>query len=99
MADVRAATQELQSRFLDTIRKGQDVVADAVKAWADVVQAVTPDVPAVPQFTDKLPKPDEVVSTAYDFAERLLATQRQFAEKVARVTTPVLVRTGGGEEG
>jgi hypothetical protein len=69
--------------------------------WVDAVKAVTPKLPAsypladrlpklpavnVP-FADKLPKPEEVVASAYDFAEQLLASQRKFAEEVIKATS------------
>ena len=39
---------------------------------------------------DQLPKPEEVVASAYDFAEQLLASQRRFAEEVLKATSPLL---------
>ena len=94
MTDPRTATQELQTQILDSIRKSQEAVADALKTWADAVHSMTPAMPvyAVP-FADKLPKPSELVADAYDFAGQLLATQRKFAEDVIQITAPVL----GGE--
>jgi hypothetical protein len=96
MTDVRSATQDLQGQILDTIRKSQEAVTDAIKTWAETVQSITPSLPApsVP-LADKLPKPSELVSNAYDFAEQLLATQRKFAEDVIAATSPVL--TAGGD--
>jgi hypothetical protein len=90
MTDPRAATQELQAQFLDSIRKSQDAVVDALKTWADTVHSVTPSVPvsSVP-FADKLPKPGDLVADAFDFAAQLLAAQRKFAEDVLQVTTSV----------
>jgi hypothetical protein len=41
-------------------------------------------------FAEKLPKPQELIASAYDFAEQLLASQRKFAEDVLETTTPVL---------
>jgi hypothetical protein len=38
-------------------------------------------------FAGKLPKPEEVVASAYDFAEQLLAGQRKFAEEVLKATS------------
>jgi hypothetical protein len=38
-------------------------------------------------FADKLPKPEEIVASAYDFAEQLLASQRKFAEEVLKATS------------
>jgi hypothetical protein len=91
MTDPRTATQELQLQVLDSIRKGQGAVVDALKTWAEVVQSVTPPlpVPAVP-FADKLPKPSEMVADAYDFAGQLLATQRKFTEDVLQLSASVL---------
>jgi hypothetical protein len=38
-------------------------------------------------FAGKLPKPEEIVASAYDFAEQLLASQRKFAEEVLKATS------------
>ena len=91
MTNPRTATQELQAQFLDSIRKSQDAVVDALRTWADAVHSVTPSLPvsAVP-FADKLPKPKDLVEDAFDFAAQLLAAQRKFAEDVLQVTTSVV---------
>ena len=95
MTDTRAMGQEVQEQILDAVRKSQETVVEAIKTWADTVQAITPSLPAVPAvpFVDKLPKPGELVASAYDFAEQLLASQRKFAEDVLEATTPVLTAT------
>ena len=91
MTDTRTATQELQAQFLDSIRKSQDAVVDALRTWADAVHSLTPSLPvsAVP-FADKLPKPKDLVEDAFDFAAQLLAAQRKFAEDVLQITTSVV---------
>ena len=91
MTDPRTATQELQSQILDSIRKSQDAVIDALRTWAGAVHSVTPSLPvsAVP-FADKLPKPKDLVEDAFDFAAQLLAAQRKFAEDVLQITTSVV---------
>ena len=81
-------TQDLQNEVLNTVRKSQETVIDALKTWVETVQSITPKVPAVDlPFADKLPKPEEVVASAYDFAEQLLASQRRFAEEVITATS------------
>ena len=83
-------TQDLQNEILNTVRKSQESVIDAIKTWVETVQSITPKVPAVDvPFADKLPKPDEWVAGAYDFAEQLLAAQRKFAEDVLKATAPL----------
>ena len=87
-------TQDLQNEVLNTVRKSQETVIDALKTWVETVQSITPKVPAVDMpFADKLPKPEEVVASAYDFAEQLLAGQRKFAEEVLKATTSLLPGT------
>jgi hypothetical protein len=60
-------TQDLQNEVLNTVRKSQESVIDALKTWVETVQSITPKIPAVDMpFADKLPKPEEVVASAYD---------------------------------
>jgi hypothetical protein len=87
------STQEIQGEVLDAVRKGQEAVVDAVRQWADAVQSITPSIPHpnlnLP-YAGQLPKPDELVASAYDFAEQLLASQRKFAENVLDAAKPLL---------
>ena len=88
-------TKELQDGFLSTTRQGQEIVLEAIRTWVDTVQAVTPKVPAVQlPFADQLPKPQDVVASAYDFAGQVLASQRKFAEEVLQTAAPLLPGTG-----
>ena len=81
-------TQAVQNEVLNTVSKSQEAVVDAIKTWVETVQSITPKIPAMDlPFADKLPKPEEVVASAYDFAEQLLASQRKFAEEVIKATS------------
>jgi hypothetical protein len=94
------STQDLQEEFLNVIRTSQETVVDAVKTWTDTVQAVTPKVPSIQvPFAEKLPKPEDVVAGAYDFAEKLLSSQRQFAEELVKATAPLRAGNGTQEQG
>ena len=72
-----------------------DGVVDVVNKLS-AAQLITPSIPApnLP-YSDKLPKPEEFVANAFDFAEQLLTSQRNFAEDVIEATKPLL----GAEEG
>jgi hypothetical protein len=88
---------QMQEEFLSAIRKSQDIVLQAIKTWVESAQAVTPKVPSVQlPFADQLPKPEDVVSGTYDFAEQVLANQRKFAEEILEATTPLLPRDSKG---
>jgi hypothetical protein len=91
--------QDVQDELLKVIRTSQETVVEAVKTWVDTVKAVTPKVPT-PQvpLADKLPKPHDIVSNAYDFAEKLLSSQRQFAEDLVKATAPLRSLGGSHEE-
>ena len=86
--------QDVQNEILSTVRKSQETVIDAIKTWVEAVQSITPKLPTVDlPFVDKLPKPEELVANAYDFAEQLLASQRKFAEEVIKATTALIPGT------
>ena len=93
MTETRTASQEVQGELLNVVRKSQDAVVEAIKRWADAVQSIAPSMPVLP-YTDKLPKPEEFVANAYDFAEQLLVSQRKFAESVLHAATPMLPQNG-----
>jgi len=93
------STQDLQEEFLNVIRASQETVVDAVKTLVDTIKTVTPKVPLVQvPLADKLPKPEDVVTSAYDFAEKLLSSQRQFAEELVKATAPLMAGNGTQEE-
>ena len=97
MTETRYPGQELQDEILKTVRKSQEAVIDAIKAWADTVQSIVPKLPAVSMpLADKLPKPEDVVANAYDFAEQLLAGQRKFAEDMLHATAPLTQSKSNG---
>ena len=69
-----------------------------VRTWADAVSPVLQSVPAVPiPFADQLPKPEDVVTGAYEFAEKLLASQRQFSEELLKAAAPLVPATSSGK--
>ncbi len=91
MTETRNVGQEVQAEILKTVRRSQEAVIEAIKTWAETVRTITPPLPEMNlPFTDKLPKPEELVANAYDFAEKLLAGQRKFAEDVLHATAPLL---------
>src|SRR5215468_2645554 len=98
-------TRDLPEEFLAATRKSQEAALRAIRTWVETVRTVTPRLPSVygpltdrlPKlpsvtvpFADKLPKPEDVVASGYDFAERLLAIQRKFAEDLLAATEPLV---------
>ena len=96
MNETRTMGKEMQDQILTTVRMSQAAVVEALQTWTSAVQSITPDLPDVNvPFADKLPKPTELIASAYDFAEQLLASQRKFAEEVIQATAPILASEPG----
>lgn len=94
MTETKVA-QDISGEVLNTIRKSQTAIVEAIERWATTVQSVRPELPELPfadtlKIADRLPKPEELVRNAYDFAEELLASQRKFAEDILKATAPLL---------
>ena len=89
--------QDLTNEVLNTISKSQSAVVDAIDTWASAVHSIKPDLPDVNlPFADKLPTPQDVVASAYNFAEQLLASQRKFAEDLLKATAPLMSTGAAG---
>jgi hypothetical protein len=88
--------RQSQEQFLNAVRQSQQAVVEAVAAWAKAVEEITPPVPAVPGL-EGLPKPEAVVENAFDFAQKLLDAQREFARGVVSAAAPVLEKTESAE--
>jgi hypothetical protein len=95
MSDPTTIGTQVQEQILETIRRSQEAVTDAIRTWADAVHSITPSlpIPSLP-LADRMPKPGDLVANAYDFAEQLLAAQRKFAEDVLQAAAPVLAASG-----
>ena len=92
---ITSTPKELQDQILSMVRKGQEIALDAIKSMVDSVQTITPKIPAVDlPFAEKLPKPHDVVASGYDFAEKLLTSQRKFADEVVKAAAPLMPGKG-----
>jgi hypothetical protein len=95
MASTTTTQQELQDQFLSIVTKSQEMALDAIKSMVDTVQTITPRIPTVDvPFADQLPKPQDVVASGYDFAQKLLTSQRKFADEVVKAAAPLLPGNG-----
>ena len=80
--------------LLEAVHASQQTVLDLVRVWADAVSPVLRSVPSIPvPFADRLPKPEDVVAGSYQFAEKFLASQRQFSEELLKAAAPLVPGT------
>ena len=66
-------------QFVDIAKRSQEAVTTAVRTWADTVQSFTGNLTS---GHAKLPDPLTVVDGYFDFAEKVLATQRRVASEL-----------------
>jgi hypothetical protein len=98
-----------QEDLLATARKSQEIMVDAIRTWVETVRTATPRLSSVyAPFAERLPKASSVyaplagqlpraeaaVASAYDLAERMLASQRKFAEDLVKATRPLMPGLG-----
>ena len=79
--------QKLEEEFLSTIRMGQET---ALELLAEALHYVIPTMPVVRvPLAGLLPTAHDAVAGGYEFAEHLLANQREFADEVITATSPL----------
>ncbi len=69
-------------QYTESLKKNQQAVLDAIEAWTKSAQSAfsAPAAGLPGQRTS-----DQVIDQVFDFAEQMLAVQRQFAKNVAAV--------------
>ena len=77
----------VQEQMLRALKTNQDAVVDAVRRWAKTVERIMPEVPT-PPVPEGLPSPAELVDQAFEFAENLLAAQREFTHELLAASAP-----------
>jgi hypothetical protein len=88
--DLKGISTTAQDQILAAISTTQAAIIDGVRTMSTSMTAAMPamaKMPAVPGM-DKLPTPADAVELGFDFAERLLAGQRDFAERLLAVFAP-----------
>ena len=76
-----------QEQILATIQQGQELALAGVELWASTVAPLVKDQPVSIPFEG--PAPKEIVANSFGFAEKLLASQKVFAEKIVAASAPV----------
>jgi hypothetical protein len=84
MSNPQEIGQKVQDQTVDTVRKAQNVVVEAVTAWSEHANTG----PTFDDFTKQFPTVAEVIDANFDFAQRILSNQRDFAHRIIAATTP-----------
>lgn len=82
---------ELQDRMISDLQNVQTRIVDlnkrAFEATSNLPSVDMPKLDFIPGV-DEAPAPERVVSNGFDFAGKLLATNREFAEQLVSIWVP-----------
>jgi hypothetical protein len=79
MADDREPEDTVQDQIFAMVQRSQESIIDASRNFADGMSDL------VPGGKDQV---DKVIDGAFDFTERVLQIQRDFAKSVVKTVTP-----------
>ena len=85
---VSEITESVQTQVLDLLNKAQEATIDGVRTLAETVEGFVPELPELP-FAGRIPEPSTLVDDAFDFAAKLLDSQRRFAQELFAAAAPV----------
>jgi hypothetical protein len=88
--DLKGISTMAQDQLFAAISTTQAAVIDGVRTMTSTMASAMPAMPKLPAVPgmDKLPTPAMALGMGFDFAERLLASQREFTERLLAAATP-----------
>jgi hypothetical protein len=75
----------IQEHYTEAVRQTQEAAQAAVDTWTRTVQEAFGQFPTVAVPTH----PNQVIDQVFDFAEKLLSAQREFAKNLVHTSTAV----------
>jgi len=83
-ADDATESDSVQERVLDAIKRSQEATLQAVSTWSEQVSKMVYHLPELPKLPipEALTKPGELSDQFFDFAQRLMKSQQEFAKKL-----------------
>jgi hypothetical protein len=84
---VLESVANVQDQVLDAMKAGQDAVLSAVTTMVEKTAPIADKLPT-PPFADQMPNGVDVLDKAFGFAEKLLASQKEFATKLIEAYVP-----------
>jgi hypothetical protein len=94
MATATEVGKTAQDQILNAYTMASNAIVEGVRNWAEAVDSVTPEnfnAPAIPGI-ENLPSPAEGVEMGFDFAQRVLDTQREFATALIQAMAPAVAK-------
>jgi hypothetical protein len=87
MTDTAQLSRTVVDNVLDAVRQSQEFALNNLNTLTDTARKFNAELPTkniTNPFAEYFPAPGEIVDTYFDFAERLLANQREFAMNLSK---------------
>jgi hypothetical protein len=80
-----------QDSMLSAMETSKAYMLESMKAWTATTKKMMPEMPSMPGMSafGEMVAPMGMVSMTYDFAEKVLASQRSFVEEMVEMMAPV----------
>lgn len=96
MSNTQQISQKVQDQTLEVVRRAQDAVVEAFTVWTETANKVTAQLPGIAkgyefaglaEFAKLFPTAGQAIDSNFDFAQRILTTQRDFAHRIVEAAT------------
>ena len=79
-----------QDNMLSAMETSKSYLLESMKAWTETTKKMMPTMPEMPGMSafGEMVAPMGMVSMTYDFAEKVLASQRSFVEEMVGMMAP-----------
>ena len=80
-----------QDNVLSALETSKSFLLESMRAWTATTKKMMPEMASMPgmgALADMVPSPMGTVSMTYDFAEKVLASQRSFVEDIVETLMP-----------
>ena len=83
-ADSASDSKSVQDQVLDAIKRSQEATLQVVGTWSENVAKMVHNLPELPKLPipDALTKPSELSDQFFEFAQKLMKSQQEFAKKL-----------------
>lgn len=83
-ADAATEAQSVQDQVLDAIKRSQEATLQVVGTWSEQVAKMVHNLPELPKLPipEALSKQSELSDQFFEFAQRLIKSQQEFAKKL-----------------
>ena len=89
MMENRIVSQDLEHKIANQVRKSQENMNNAIKAWMDTTRSLRPKLPELSESLPAgLPGREKIVANASEVSEQARVAQQRIAEQVRKAAEP-----------